>query len=110
MSLPGECGCVLKMLYNDSEDQLMVPIKHVVSYSCTGNEIKFMKNENEMFWLPLLMGNQRKQRREYGHPGNQRGRDLIQSINRLKRDFPPLVMVLMAFQTGGIYFVLSIAD
>lgn len=41
---------------------------------------------------------------------NQEGRDLIKSINSLKRDFPPLVMVLMAFQMGGIHFVLSIPD
>lgn len=97
MSLPGERGCVLNMLYNDSEGQLVVPIKRGVSDSCTRDKIKFMKDENEMFWLPFQMGNQRRQRREYGRLGNQRGRDLIQSINRLKRDFPPLVMVLMAF-------------
>lgn len=41
---------------------------------------------------------------------NQEGRDLIKSINSLKRDFPPLVTVLMAFQMGGIHFVLSIPD
>lgn len=98
------------MLYNDSEDQLNAPVKRVVSDSCTGDKIEFMKDENEMFWLLFQVGNQRRQRGEYGRLGNQRGRDLIQSINRPKRDFPPLVMVLMASQTGGIYFVLSVAD
>lgn len=56
------------------------------------------------------MDDQWRQKKEHGYLGNQRGRDLIKSINSLKRDFPPLVMVLMAFQTGGICFVLSIAD
>ena len=47
---------------------------------------------------------------EFGYLGNWRGRDLIKSITSLKRDSLPLVTVLMAFQTGEIRFVLSIAD
>ncbi len=48
--------------------------------------------------------------KEHRYLGNQRGKDLMKSISLLKRDSPPLVTVLMAFQLGGIRFVPSIVD